>query len=429
MSDDLSPPFSDCPRCNNKSYGILAIYPELNSQNSILAKGCSYCRHHQLSNLPHISKKIIYLDQNAISNLQFAANTNSPKHQKAILDGWQTLFNKLNKLIKYNLIICPYSDIHVLESVPTTEFHNLQHFQEILSGMITFSHHNLVEDIQVKKYFKNYILGKIDSEALIEEIDCFDIYPHSWYMKSKAIDEFRLDFPLKNEEVEEVKNANIKAHNQLEESTYLRWKNRDSKKFEELVLEEATAFGNEKLWWFAKYYRYIKGLRENTAIEEMVKPPAFDLISELIKIAKSNSSNIILKDFFNSKSILNVPCIRISSEYFASIARKLNKDSKNRYPRKSNPSPGMLSDSVSLSTFLPYCDAFFTDNENYALFQEKPLKIEKKKYNTEIFSKRNMDEFIEYLENIWLNANKLHLNLVREIYDEKWLNSSEINFF
>lgn len=426
IHDHLSSPFKLCPKCKGNKYGVFSVMPLPDTRISVLIRLCANCRFHEQSKLPEIKKKIIYLDQFVLSNLMFVANPKSKKHKKAMEDKyWMQVFEKLLKLIKYNLIICPYSDIHIEESITAAEFNDLQFFQKILANKVAFKHHNLVQDAQVAKHFENYLKGEQDATIFLNEQDCFDMDPNCWYFRAKATDDFRLDFPLTEEGVSSVRKVRDDSHTNLTDHVYDRWRE-DKKSFDDLVWEEAQDFGKEKLRWFGRYVKYIKKLMEGKALEKMSKPPAVDLFEKLYKIANAHSigeDKILstIMDCLNSKTILNVPCVRLSATYFASLARKLKEGGN-------NPSRGMISDSESLSTFLPYCDAVFTDKENDNLFGREPLKSEKEKFNTNIFSKRNITKFIDFLEDIWSQADNSHMALVKDIYDPNWLTSTVINF-
>jgi len=198
------------------------------------------------------------------------------------------------------------------------------------------------------------------------------------------------------------------------------------KKFDDLVWEEAISFGREKIKLYLRYGEYRRKLQKGEPCEEMNKPPAVDLIMALYNLTTAHGVDegeeiAKINEFFTTKSVLKVPSIRISSEYFASIARKFS-------GAKKNPSKGMINDSIALSTFLPYCDVIFTDIENDLLFQAEPLKGEKLKYGTEVFSYRTIEDFIGYLDQILISANKDHISLVNDIYDTDWLDSKVINF-
>jgi hypothetical protein len=80
----------------------------------------------------------------------------------------------------------------------------------------------------------------------------------------------------------------------------------------------------------------------------------------------------------------------------------------------------MWNDIVAISSFLPYCDAMFLDNECAGLMREEPLKTKLGHFGTRIFSSRTGDEFLEYLNGLERDAGSDHVRLVAEVYGDDW---------
>lgn len=75
----------------------------------------------------------------------------------------------------------------------------------------------------------------------------------------------------------------------------------------------------------------------------------------------------------------------------------------------------MTNDIRMISTLLPHCDAVFVDGECHVLLTEKPVS-ERLGYDTQLFSHRNKEAFVTYLEEIETSAPPVHLALVEEVY-------------
>ena len=89
--------------------------------------------------LPKLDKKIIYLDQFAISNMMKALNPRTRAHQQGKVDGWWlALFERLDSLCKLQFIVCPSSAIQTEESLVTPYHGALERMYEQLSGGIKF---------------------------------------------------------------------------------------------------------------------------------------------------------------------------------------------------------------------------------------------------------------------------------------------------
>jgi hypothetical protein len=117
-------------------------------------------------------------------------------------------------------------------------------------------------------------------------------------------------------------------------------------------------------------------------------------------------------EFLESEALDEVPHVRISSLIYAALACRANR--KQKFP-KSLP----FNDVDVIAAYLPYCDAMFLDKEMASLLGENPVKT-KIGYQTKIFSIRNKDAFLQYLDELEFNAPTGHIQKVREVYGDSW---------
>jgi len=73
-----------------------------------------------------------------------------------------------------------------------------------------------------------------------------------------------------------------------------------------------------------------------------------------------------------------------------------------------------------ISALLPYCNAMFVDNECNGFLKEKPLADEIR-YGTKVFSYKSRKQFLEYLDKIKSTASRTHLEKVKEVYGDDWM--------
>jgi len=414
----ISGPFSQCPQCNNLSLGTLFV--DINCSK----RGCSSCKFLFTEKLPKITKKIIYLDQFVISNLSLIASNNTRFERSGIKEFWLEVYKKIIYLTKLNLIICPFSYFHVEESLSAKEFEYLQLFYQSLSNWIRFKDHHTIIKEQITEHFNNYLNDKFDIPPEIGLSSGFKRDPNGWFIFWNDPKTLKLDqFPSKDELIIEIADTRDSAYLELQK-TFDRWKNSKGE-FNDLVWEEALSFGDEKLKMHFTYTNNVNSYVRGETKELMPMPPSFLLIKEMHDIVKRK--NIldkkeifkIIEEYFDHNSILKVPYIRLSTEYYASIARELY------LGKKKLPSRGIFNDNEFISAFLPYCDAMFIDKEGEVLFSKKPLREEKNLYSTEIFSLSSKDSFISYLDKILAEASEDHINIVKKIYDNEWLESDK----
>ncbi len=151
---------------------------------------------------------------------------------------------------------------------------------------------------------------------------------------------------------------------------------------------------------------------------DLIVPPAVQ--TYLIVVKTLQASGLAEKDlgarvyeYFTSPALASLPFLRLSSMIFASVARKAAAGMKEL------PSQGLSNDVDAISTLLPYCDAMFIDNECRAYFDEEPLRSDLT-HETRLFSLRNKEAFLEYLDSIKAGMTAEHLQIVDGIYGEGW---------
>ena len=79
----------------------------------------------------------------------------------------------------------------------------------------------------------------------------------------------------------------------------------------------------------------------------------------------------------------------------------------------------MINDIGVVAAYSPYCDAMFIDIEMVNFARQCELKRELAG-KARLFSLRQKDEFMEYLQGIERDASPVHLKLVEEVYGADW---------
>jgi hypothetical protein len=109
-------------------------------------------------------------------------------------------------------------------------------------------------------------------------------------------------------------------------------------------------------------------------------------------IAESKLASSVC-DFWDWSENRNMPVHKISAYLFAGLARRLASG------QKKLPSRGMMNDIRAISTYGPYVDAMFLDNECASPLSEEPLRREIK-LKARIFSATSGEAFLEYLRGL-----------------------------
>lgn len=111
--------------------------------------------------LPHLSKKILYIDQFAISYMVRALHPDMKATGNDNADSfWLQLFQKLDRLVKMQIAICPQSDFHLQESVVSNFFEPLEKMYHLLSRGSHFLGQYRIKTIQITDSIKNWIRNR-----------------------------------------------------------------------------------------------------------------------------------------------------------------------------------------------------------------------------------------------------------------------------
>lgn len=403
----ISEPFITCPKCKNDSFGVLMI------SGRGYTRRCRECWFTDYFELPKLSKRVIYLDQFAISEIMKAVNKKLGK-EKTVDKYWFSLFEKLEKLNKSQLIVCPDSTFHRSESM-LFEAKSMKRMYEHFSNGVSFYDPATIRRFQIANYFCKKTGGE-DKE--IERNDIVQGRINEWLEKYHI----SFDFVVKDEEIRSLKKSREAIFESLQK-IFESWQSEKKKKFNDWYLEEGLAWGK------AMTERYARQLAESVASiisgqnYSIEKYTSFVLSEELILIHTLNyyvtgdqvekTKKVIA--FLRSMDMLEIPFNDIASSLWASIAHQAAHGG-----RKKPPNRGMASDIDMISTLLPYCDAMFIDREMFELLRHGEIRKKISKYKTRIFSASNKKEFMEYLDSIEKGASKDHLKLISDVYGENW---------
>ena len=406
----IRPPFARCPKCAQESFGILMI------QGLNYFRRCRACFHSQMFRLPRLRKKVIYLDQFALSNIMKALNPDTKAHKRGIDPFWITLFNKLDNLCKLQLIVCPESSVHEKESRVSSHFEAIRRINELLSGGVRFHDIEEIRNGQLLTHCQKWIAGN-DHEPFEFQNDSIvygdiDHWTDPIYVS--------VTMPWQPDWIENLRNSRIALHKRISD-VFSRWQTETGKSFDFWFNEELNDYGVSILKQVNIYNKSIGSVLNkewDMQWSDLIVPPAVQ--TYLIVVKTLQASGLAEKDlgarvyeYFTSPALASLPFLRLLSMIFASVARKAAAGMKEL------PSQGLSNDVDAISTLLPYCDAMFIDNECRAYFDEEPLRSDLT-HETRLFSLRNKEALLEYLDSIKAGMTAEHLQIVDGIYGEGW---------
>lgn len=408
----INEPYITCPKCGKESFGVLSIH----SQHFV--RRCKECWYDESFKLPPVSRKIIYLDQFAISEMMKSINPSLKKTDK-VNPFFRKLFEKLDVLNKAQAIICPESTNHFDESFVSPFYSALKRIYQQLAHNFSFYDPETIKRFQIVEAFKGW------AELGEQTIDIGDVLTGTGDLEGWD-DRFIISVSLRDQDpnlADEIRKTRDQTSDALIQ-IFNRWQTEKSKTFLDWHEEERSSYGKSLM------QSYFDSILEYSKLATNQTPLTLNSIGSIT----SNSSIIMsiihrklnekgLSDeegmkksieYMASENIKNIPYVQISSILFASLARE------GSLGRKKPPTKGMMNDIETIACYASYCDAIFIDNECRRLLNQG-LKETGYKLKTKVFSQDNKDEFIKYLDGIEKSLSKKHLNKVKEVYGEKWL--------
>ena len=408
--DFIRPPHRPCPYCGNPSFGIWIIGRDRYHRR---CKECLY--QGPAVPLPDLSKKVIYLDQFAISNIMKASNHNTKAHISGTLDPFYfELLNLLKRLVRMQLIVCPSSFTHTWESLVSPFFKSLEACYEMLSYGVRFYDSHSIRRFQLSEHAKNWICGEPDKPLTLDIHTVVTCSINVWPSDIRVSANLNYD--------DTVIHDLVKWRDGMQQGlceVFKRWRTEKGRTFNDWFEEEARGYGEVTLKAYneAKVNSFLSLLRHGVLTEAPESVNAVQAVMEVFREAGISPEQIWLKtqEYFLSPHLRNVPSIKIVSMLYAALARKAAGG------QKRPPNRGMANDIESLSSVLPFCDAMFVDKECHALLREKPLCTEID-YGTLLFSLNNKQDFLDYLRDIEKNASADILTVLTEVYGDWWKN-------
>lgn len=404
--DFIMGPFLTCPKCGASEFGVLSV------RDTRCERRCRACWFTGTVYLPELKKKVVYIDQFAISNIMKVLSPEAKGHERTASEPlWSELFGILSVVCGLQLVVCPDSSEHERESL-TSPFHrSLKYTYEHFSGGVTFYDSESIRLLQVTRIARCWLR----KEPITFNFDPQGVAHgslHGWGDRIRVT----VDGILPGM-VEHIRTVRAQAHSGLE-SLFKTWQ-QERKTFKEVYEIEKRSYCETLL---AGYREDCERRARMPALIMKGKMPSLDdmlpstyecLFSALESIFRSEVApeklSAVISEFFRSGAINDAPFNTIMSALFAAMAMKAAAG------QKEPPNRGTFSDVNIVSSLLPYCDAMFVDNKCRALLSDIPREYGLT-YRCAVFSPNIGDGFIQYLQEIRDSASPEHLKLIEEVY-------------
>ncbi len=416
--DFIGSPYTECPQCKENTFGVFVDAHSARSYN----KECTECSYAMNYKLPKIKKRVIYLDQFVFDNIVKSLDKTHPKNKTILKDPfWIDLYKKLEIVCRAQLVVFPDSFFHRDESAPTGYFDSVRRIYEHFSGGITFYNHDQILEQQICEHFESFLVNKaeITPQTLPENI-VFGRELHEWHSRMRI----SVGGKPKEEQIEETQKSKKETYQRFLE-VFNRWKTEKHKKFEDWYNEESEGFAKGTFLAIQNFATRRATLAERflqtgeVDLNDVFPPSSLHLIESMQRVASKHGINDEpevmrrIGSYLFSKNLDYIPSLRIGTLLYAALA------SQAANGRLNPPSEGVSTDVSMISSFMPYCEAIFVDNENANLLSDGRVKI-RLGCNTKVFSLKSKEEFLIYLDDIVKKASPEHLQFVEQVYGKNW---------
>ncbi len=332
---------------------------------------------------------------------------------------WIMLYEKLDKLVKMQIIICPQSSFHLQESIVSNFFEPLEKMYHLLSRGFQFVEQNLIKKQQLRVSVLSW-LGTEEKYFITNSFSLvFNRDINTWLPKKFTYKP--VHFPPAYEE--ELRESRERIHQQWIKEFDL-WKEKRNIKFEQWREDFYLSLIKSILSSHRDYHQYIDLLPAPYTCDiklvnfllESLHP--IQIIHSTLQEEGVNKQEFKTStwSYLQSEYFRQIPFIKLYALFYSSFARKAGSG------QKKPPDRGMTNDLNMLSLLLPYCDAMFIDNQCRACLEEKDVR-DQIEYQTRVFSLNNKEKFLTYLESLEKDFPPECREKVIELYGQEWIHT------
>lgn len=381
-------PFRTCPHCREHlTFGILSV-----AGDSVTLR-CRKCRYSHSEPLPSLNKKVIYLDQLAISEV-FKIKAGKRQASAGNEAFWIEAERAITQACLLQQVIFPQSDIHRDETAVYSHASDLTISHEILAGDVEFVDHHEIQINQSLEFAKAYIQRRAYPEPNFDIDEVLEGERNSWLPLLHIT--VNMDFSGLATLVRTNRDSAAQEFIPL----YTAWMEKKPS-FDDVLQLELKNTAGAKIGALKAVQERRQSAIATGDLFNLLEGTSRSVVREFNQLRRLfEESGVSQKDspqevkkFWEWEGSEFLPDHRISCYLFAAIARKLASG------QKKMPSRGMMNDIRAVSAYGPYVDAMFIDNECAAYLSESPLNKDLK-MRARIFSQNSGAAFIGYLESI-----------------------------
>ena len=153
--DLIRAPYWNCPFCHAEAvFGVLSV------GGHSYTRRCKNCWEICYFELPPLQPRVLYLDQFFLSNVVKTLDpATEPSRRQRVdpLGFYRNAFEKIHRLCKLQLLVCPYSPVHYHESIVSNDhFSKLKRLYEMLSNGASFKGPDRIRNAQILSFARKW---------------------------------------------------------------------------------------------------------------------------------------------------------------------------------------------------------------------------------------------------------------------------------
>ena len=407
--DLIAGPFVRCPNCGQEQFGIQIV------GGRSYQRRCRNCWYGARFALPELSRKVLYVDQFVISNMMKALDGRHPRHQATVANPfWRTLFERLDGLVKLQVVICPPSDVHRSESLVSAYYEPLKRMSEQLSQGVSFDEMEVISQRQLYVALDAWLQGQPPQfEFAPERVTHGGL--NDW--KEPLIISVRMNYPqaviaatrtFRDEVHRKVTALFAEEIHSAEQKEFKYWLDRERSVGANAVLQSHALSQQRMADMVAGRVPFdFDNMYSSSGLKK------YQLVEQVLEDHEVSEQGIPhrIKAFLESEAYKDFPANRITALAWAAI------DQAAALGKSEPPNAGTAND-IHVLTLLPFCDAMFVDNGCRALWEKVPKRFRPPYARAWLFSYNTRDKFLTYLDELEAQADPAVLASARELYGE-----------
>ncbi|WP_342710856.1 hypothetical protein AAFG13_00925 [Bradyrhizobium sp. B124] len=359
--------------------------------------------------LPAVEKRVIYLDQFAVSELyKTKAKKRRPgaPHEQF----WQDCYSLGNLAYLRQQVIFPASNLHSDETIVWHSPEDLRLAHEMFSGETSFERTDAIAARQEWEFARAFLKGDtrptmstdVDQVILGTRNAWLPVYHISVNTNySMFAPGLRQDKAIAEASLKQLADGWVRARPTFDDllkhelSSYGSAMRQALR--EQIAKTQAAFASNDPTSVLDMRFGLISRYRELTELFARNGVPAKDAFSEVLR-------------FLDWPGNQHQPAHRIFAYLFAALGWRISSG------QRPEMDASILNDFSAISTYAPYVDAMFVDKQCASLLRQGRLRDELN-FKARIFSLSNPQEFLDYLKDLGDSATGDVRVLAHELYD------------